>query len=92
MDHTRSKATGVCQPGIHTQGLENSHVRSNNTFIVSRYAPSVNYRLWLRNHTSMSSSLIDTVVLLSVRYALNNDTVGFRNILHPETVIEIQYS
>ena len=24
---------------------------SDTTFIVSRYAPSVNYRLWLRNHT-----------------------------------------
>jgi len=37
----------------------------------------------------MTSSLIDTVILLPVHYALNNDMVGFCNTLCPKTVIEI---
>ena len=36
----------------------------------------------------MTSSLIDTVVLLLAHYALNNDVIGFCNTLHPKTVIE----
>jgi len=38
----------------------------------------------------MTSSLIDTVILLPVCPALSNDIVGFHNTLCPETVIEIQ--
>ena len=40
----------------------------------------------------MTSSLLDTVVLLPICYALNNDTVEFCNTLRPKTVVEIQCS